>query len=75
MSKIKLLETARAALGRVCGGMSDETERLIARIAELEEVIRDAPHEHDCDIALAPIDYPTKRDYCNCWKSEALPNG
>jgi hypothetical protein len=42
-----------------------------ARIAQLEALIADAPHEHDCRIRTWGIG----KGECNCFKSRALDTG
>lgn len=47
-------------------------DELQAEVERLRLCIKDAPHDSFCGIDAAPVDFPDKMRYCDCWKREAL---
>lgn len=52
----------------------EELKQTAARVAELEQAIREAPHPYWCGSQGNGVSVLSER-YCNCWKRDALEKG
>ena len=59
-----------AVCSEYCAMVAKEYTKRGARIAHLEALIADAPHEEWCNVVLTG-----PRQDCDCWKSRALDTG